>query len=73
MSERFELGDESFGDALGVASAEVVAAEVGVEPAGAEHVPADTDERVLDGAECFLVTASTPAPMLGGKHKRVST
>jgi hypothetical protein len=60
VSERFELADEPFGDAFGVAFAEVVAAEVVVDLAGAEHVSADADDRVLDGAECFLMAAAGP-------------
>src|SRR5579875_2103552 len=53
---------------LGVAFAEVVAAEVGVQLAGGEHVPADADDRVLDGAERLLVTATRPEPgVLGGE------
>jgi hypothetical protein len=39
---------------------EVVAAEVVVDLAGAEHVPARDDDRVLDGAERFLVAATWP-------------
>ncbi len=58
MSERFELADEPFGDAFGVAFAEVVAAEVVVDLAGAEHVSADADDRVLDGAFAGLPGAS---------------
>lgn len=58
MSEGLELGDESFGDAFGVAFAEVGAAEVGVELAGSEHVPARDQDRVLDCAECFHVAAA---------------
>jgi hypothetical protein len=34
VAEAFELGDESFGDAFGIAFAEVVATEVSVELAG---------------------------------------
>ena len=48
MSERFELGDEAAGLVFGVAAAEVVGAEVTVELAGGEHVPAGADDRVLD-------------------------
>ena len=57
MSERFEAFDEALGFAFGVAALEVVAAEVAVELAGGEHVPAGADDRVLDGAERFLVAA----------------
>ena len=68
VSERFELGDESFGDAFGVSFAVVVAAEVVVELAGAEHVPAGDQDRVLDGAERFLVPAAgSEAGVLGGE------
>ena len=43
---------------FGVASCEVVAAEVAVELAGGEHVPAGDEDRVFDGAERFLVAAA---------------
>jgi hypothetical protein len=58
VSERFELSHEVSGSAFGVAFVEVVAAEVAVELAGCEHVPAGADDRVLDGAERFLVAAA---------------
>ncbi|MGI8557912.1 MAG: hypothetical protein ACR2ND_06340, partial [Solirubrobacteraceae bacterium] len=68
MSERFELGEESFGDAFGVALAEVVAAEVGLELAGGEHVPAGDQDGVFDGTEGFLVPAAgSEAGVLGGE------
>jgi len=51
VSEGFELGDESPGGSFGVAFAEVVAAEVAVGLAGAEHVPVGHEHRVLDGYE----------------------
>ncbi len=51
MAERLELADESSGLALWVAAAGVVAAEVAVELAGREHMPAGAEDRVLDGAE----------------------
>ena len=51
VPEPFELGDEASGLAFGVAALVVVAAEVGVELAGCEHVPAGADDRVFDGAE----------------------
>src|SRR5581483_3125065 len=51
VSECFELGDESLGGSFGVAFAEVVAAEVVVGLAGAEHVPVGDEHRVLDGEE----------------------
>ena len=54
VSECLELGDQPFRRFLGVAALEVVAAEVAVELAGCEHVPAGADDRVLDGAEGFL-------------------
>lgn len=50
VSERFESGDEPFGDAFGVAALEVVTAEVAVELAGCQHVPAGDQDRVLDRA-----------------------
>jgi len=40
VAECFELRDESFGDALGVAFAEVIAAKVVVQLSGRQHVPA---------------------------------
>ena len=58
MSEGLEASDEPLGFAFGVASLEVVAAEVAVELAGAQHVPAGADDRVLDRAERLLVTAA---------------
>jgi len=58
VSESFDLRDEALGGSCGVASLEVVAAEVVVELAGGEYLPAGDDDRVLDGAECFLVAAS---------------
>jgi len=54
VAEALELGDESFGESFGVAFAKVVTAEVVVELAGAQHVPDDADDRVLDGARAFL-------------------
>ena len=58
VSEGFELFDEAFDEAFGVAGAEVVAAEVVVELAGGEHVPAGDEDGVFDGAEGFLVAAA---------------
>ena len=58
MSERFEPFDEPLGFSFGVAALEVVAAEVGVELAGGEHVPAGDDDRVLYRAERLLVAAA---------------
>src|SRR4051794_36750466 len=55
VTEAFELGDEAFGGAGGVAAAVVVAAEVGVELAGGEHVPGGDEHRVLDRADRFAV------------------
>ena len=49
VSESFELGDEAAGGAFGVAAGEVIAAEVVVELAGLEHVPAGGEDRVGDG------------------------
>jgi hypothetical protein len=54
VAEALELGDESCGDPFGVAFAVVVAAEVVVELAGGEHVPAGDQDRVFDRAEGFL-------------------
>ena len=68
MAEGLELGDKPFGDAFGIALAVVVAAEVVVELAGAEHVPEVAQDRVLDRAERFLVTAPRLEPLvLGGE------
>jgi hypothetical protein len=50
VAEALERG-EAFGVAFGVASLVVVAAEVGVDLAGGEHVPAGADHRVLDGCD----------------------
>jgi hypothetical protein len=56
------------GFAFGVAALEVVAAQVAVHLAGAEHVPAGADDRVLDRAERLLVTAAgLEAGVLGGE------
>ncbi len=51
VSEALELGDEALGLAVGIPAGVVVAAEVGVELAGGQHVPGGADNRVLDGAE----------------------
>ena len=64
MSEAFELGDEALGLTLGIAAAEVVAAEVAVGLAGREHVPAGADDRVLDGAECPAVADARPQALI---------
>lgn len=58
MPERFELGDQALGGALGVAAVEVVASEVAVKLSGGEHVPAGADDRVLDSAERLLVATA---------------
>ena len=50
MTELFELSDEAFGGAFGVAG-EVVGAGVAVGLAGGEHVPVGDQHRVFDGAE----------------------
>jgi hypothetical protein len=51
VAEALELGDESFGDAFGMALAEVVVSEVVVQLAGGEHVPDHAEDRVLDRTE----------------------
>lgn len=51
MAEALELRDEAFGLAFGVAAGVVVAAEVVVDLAGGEHVPAGADHRVLDRSD----------------------
>src|SRR3954470_13092877 len=67
VSEGFELGDEALGVAFGVAL-EVVAAEVVVGLAGAEHVPVGDQHRVFDGAERAAVgDAGLEALVLGGE------
>jgi hypothetical protein len=58
VAELFELLGQSLGAAFGVAVSEVVAAEISVGLAGAEHVPDGADDGVLDGSERFLVAAS---------------
>jgi len=68
VAEALELGDEALGGLLRVAAGEVVAAEVGVDLAGGQHVPAGDDDRVLDGAERLLVPAArAQAGVLGGE------
>jgi len=68
VSEAFELGDEASGVALRVTARVVVAAEVAVEFAGRQDVPAGADDRVLDVAELLLVPAPGPeALVLGGE------
>src|SRR5450631_2569725 len=68
VSESFELVDEALGGLFGVAAGEVIAAEVVVELAGAEHVPDRDDDRVLDRAEGFLVPAAgSESGVLGGE------
>jgi len=68
VSESFELGDEAAGGAFGVAAAVVVAAEVAVELAGCEHVPAGAEDRVLDRAERAAVATPRAEPLvLGGE------
>src|SRR5215212_3180870 len=68
VSEGLELGDEALGVAFGVAALEVVAAEVAVGLAGAEHVPVGDQHRVFDGAERAAVAeAGLEALVLGGE------
>lgn len=55
LAEAFELGDEAFDLAGGVAALVVVAAEVAVDLAGAEHVPVGDEHGVHDGADCPAV------------------
>src|SRR3954451_2113898 len=64
VSKAFELGDEPAGGAFGVVVGEVVAAELAVELAGCEHVPAGGDDRVLDGAERAPVAAAGAQPLV---------
>ena len=65
VSESFELGDEAFGLACGVAVGEELAAEVAVDLAGGEDVPDGAQDRVFDGAERALVAvAGLESPLL---------
>src|SRR5262245_54431729 len=66
VSEAFELGDESAGEAFGVVSAEVVAPEFAVELAGSEHLPAGTDDRVFDRAKRAAVAAAWAEALVAG-------
>src|SRR5437879_12801854 len=68
VSEAFELSDEAACGAFGVAAGEVVAAEIVVELAGLEHVPAGAQDRVFDRAERAAVAATRAQPLvLGGQ------
>jgi hypothetical protein len=58
VSERFELSDETLGEAVGVLAGVVVAAEVAVELAGLEHVPGGGEDRVADGGDGLGVAAA---------------
>ena len=49
VTERFELSDEAFGDAVGVLADEVVTAKVVVQLAVLQHVPGRGQNRVSDG------------------------
>src|SRR5688572_32866261 len=64
VSEGFELGDEAFGVAFGVAALEVVAAEIAVGLAGGEHVPVGDQHRVFDRAERAAVTQAWFEPLV---------
>ena len=55
-----ELLNEPLGASVGITAREVLAAEVAVDLAGAEHVPDGADDGVLDRAERFLMTALWP-------------
>jgi hypothetical protein len=59
------VGDEASGLAFWVAAAEVVAAELAVELAGGEHVPAGAEDRALDGSERTAVSDPRPLDRLG--------
>src|SRR5579871_4086731 len=66
LSEAFELADETADLAGGVVALVVVAAEVGVDLAGCEHVPVGDDDRVFDGSERATVAdAGSEALVLG--------
>ena len=68
VTEAFELCNEPSGLSFGVPSGEVLAAEVVVKLTGAQHVPDRAQDRVLHGAERFLVTAAGLQPgVLGGE------
>src|SRR5215218_5305154 len=58
VSERFELSDEAFGDAVGVLAGVVIGAEVAVELTGLEHVPGGGEDRVADGGHGLGVAAA---------------
>ena len=60
VPEAFELSDEAVGFACRGRGGEVVAAGVGVDSAGGEHVPDGDDDRVPDGADRASVAASCP-------------
>src|SRR5215210_2464013 len=63
LAEAFELGDEASDVAVGVALAEVVGAEIVVELAGGEHVPAGHDDRVMSRPEQRSKIVSTSPPL----------
>src|SRR5512144_2537250 len=68
VSEGLELGDEALGVAFGVAALEVVAAEVAVGLAGAEHVPVGDEHGVLDRAErASMADPGLETLVLGGQ------
>jgi hypothetical protein len=70
VSERFELADETPGGSLGVAALVVVAAEVVVELAGREHVPAGGEDRMTDGDRSAAVApAGVQAAVLGRRGR----
>src|SRR4051812_38732682 len=66
LSEAFELGEEASDLAFGVASLVVIAAEVAVGLAGAEHVPVGDEDRVLDGAQGAAVPDPRPQALVLG-------
>src|SRR5438445_11354638 len=68
VTERFELSDEAFGEAVWVLVGVVVAAEVVVELACLEHVPGGGQDRVAAGGDRFAVAAAAAqALVLGGE------
>ena len=69
VAEAFDLGNEPLDLSFGISFAKVVAAEVAVQLAGAEHVPDRADDRVFDGAERAGVSdpgSESPGIGLGG-------
>ena len=58
MSERLELADKAFGEAVWVLADEVVASEVAVGLVGGEHVSGGGEDRVADRGDGLGVAAA---------------